>query len=78
MRMMLYWKVLARIGQEAGMQIRVNVDRLREYMLDEYGTAAFGGFPAAAMDAWEVERMSGEELCREAERKGVDLRRFQA
>ena len=60
------------------MEIRVDVDRLREYMLDEYGTAAFSGFPAAAMDAWEIESMSGEELCREAERRGIDLREFQS
>ena len=58
------------------MEIKVDVDRLREYMMDEYGTAAFGGFPIAALDAWEIERMSGDELCREAERKGIDLRDF--
>ena len=61
-----------------GMEIRVDVDRLREYMMDEYGTAAFSGFPAAVMDAWEIESMSGVELCREAERRGIDLRDFQA
>ena len=60
------------------MEIRVDVDRLREYMLDEYGTAAFNGFPAAVMDAWEIEGMSGVELCREAERRGIDLRDIQA
>ena len=60
------------------MEIQVDVERLREYMLDEYGSAAFSGFSAAAMDAWEIERMSGFELCRKAEEMGVDLRRFQS
>ena len=59
------------------MEIRVDVERLRSYLLDRYGTAAFNGFPAAAVDAWDIERMSGRELCQLAEREGVDLRRFQ-
>jgi len=73
----IHWNSLVKNGLGASMQIRVDVDRLREYLLDEYGTAAFNGFPAAAMDAWEIEDMSGEDLCREAERKGIDLRDFQ-
>ena len=60
------------------MEIRVDVDRLRDYMEDYYGTAAFNGFPAAIADAWAVERMDGGSLCRLAEREGVDLRRFRA
>ena len=64
----------SRIG--ISMEIEVDVDRLRDYMMDKCGAAAFSGFPAAAMDAWEIEGMSGEELCREAERQGIDLRDF--
>lgn len=60
------------------MEIRVDVDRLRDYMEDECGTAAFNGFPAAMMDVWDIERMSGYELCEKAERMGIDLRRFEA
>ena len=60
------------------MEIRVNADKLRDYLQDYYGTAAFSGFPAAMADAWEVERMDGESLCRLAEEEGIDLRRFQA
>ena len=59
------------------MEIRVDADRLRDYLKDEYGTAAFNGSPAAIVDAWDVDRMSGYELCEKAERMGVDLRRFQ-
>ena len=45
------------------MEIRVDADRLRDYLKDEYGTAAFNGSPAAIVDAWDVDRMSGYELC---------------
>ena len=60
------------------MEIRVDTDRLRDHLKDEYGTAAFNGSPAAIVDAWGVDRMSGYELCEKTERMGVDLRRFQA
>lgn len=59
------------------MEVRIDIDRLRDYMVDYCGTAAFSGFSAAILDAWEIERMDGHELCRLAERQGVDLRRFQ-
>lgn len=44
------------------MEIRVDADRLRDYLKDEYGTAAFNGSPAAIVDVWDVDRMSGYEL----------------
>ena len=40
------------------------------------GSAMMSGFPAALLDVVDVERASGEELCRMAERMGIDLRRF--
>ena len=73
----LHWKSLVQNGLGVSMRIRVDVDRLRGYMLNEYGTAAFNELPAAVMVAWEIEGMSGEELCREVERRGIDLRDFQ-
>ncbi len=54
----------------------INVDALRDYMMDYCGTAMFSGFPAALLDVADIESMSGEELCRKAERMGIDLRRF--
>ncbi|MBR0405261.1 MAG: hypothetical protein IJI68_08695 [Eggerthellaceae bacterium] len=60
------------------MEIQVDVERLREHLLDEYGSAVFSGFPAAVLDAWEIEDMDGYELCRKAEKLGIDLRKFQA
>lgn len=54
----------------------IDVDALRDYLLDYCGTAMFSGFPAALLDVADIERMSAEELCRKAEELGVDLRRF--
>ena len=58
------------------MQVEIDVEAPRAYLLDYCGTAAFGGFPAAILDVVDVERAGGQELCRMAERLGVDLRRF--
>jgi hypothetical protein len=38
----------------------------------------FNGFPAAILDLSDVDRMSGKELCQEAEKLGIDLRKFEA
>ena len=54
----------------------INVDDLRDYLKDYCGTAMFSGFSSAILDVADIERMSGEELCRKAEELGVDLRRF--
>lgn len=54
----------------------IDVDSLRSYLLDHCGSAMMSGFHAALLDVTDVERASGEELCRIAERMGVDLRRF--
>ena len=59
------------------MDIRIDIDKLRDYLEDECGAAAFGGFSAAMMDVWEIEKKSGYELCRKAEEMGVDLNQFQ-
>lgn len=55
----------------------IDVDALRRELKERCGTAAFSGFPAAILDVADIERMSGRELCRLAERMGVDLRKFQ-
>lgn len=54
----------------------IDIDDLRDHLLDYCGTAMFSGFPAALLDVADIERMSAEELCRKAEELGVDLRRF--
>lgn len=54
----------------------IDIDALRDCLLDCCGAAMFSGFPAALFDVADIERVSGEELCRKAEELGVDLRRF--
>lgn len=55
----------------------IDIDALRAYFLDYCGTAAFSGFPAALLGVVDIERATGHELCRIAERLGFDLRRFE-
>ena len=54
----------------------IDVDELRDYLLDYCGTAMMSGFPAAVLDVADIERATGHELCRIAESMGVDLRKF--
>ncbi len=58
--------------------MQIDVDALREYLLDYCGTVAFSGFPAAMLDVADIEGMGGYELCEKAEDLGIDLRRFEA
>ena len=56
----------------------IDVDALREYLQDYYGTAMFNGFSPALLDLADIERISDEVLCEKAEEMGIDLRRFEA
>ncbi|WP_019239810.1 MULTISPECIES: hypothetical protein [Enorma] len=58
--------------------IEIDVDQLREALIDETGPAAFVGSPWAMADVVALEEADPEELVREAERRGWDLRRFEA
>ena len=55
----------------------IDIDKLREYLIEYCGTAMMSGFPAALLDLADIERMDGYELCRKAEQMGIDLRRFE-
>ena len=55
----------------------IDVDKLRDYMTDFFGTAMFNGFPAAILDFSDIENMSGYELCQKAESLGIDLHDFE-
>ena len=59
------------------MNENLNIDKLREDLLDYYGTAMFNGFPMAVFDLNKVERASDEELRQMAQRNGVDLTKYQ-
>lgn len=58
------------------MKIEVDVDQLRESLLDRAGSAADVGFPAAMLDVADIEDESPQELLARAEREGLDLRVF--
>ena len=58
------------------MKINVDVDQLREGLLDRAGSAAGAGFPAAMLDVMDIEDESPQELLARAEREGLDLRGF--
>lgn len=57
--------------------IRVEIDALRDYLLDYCGGAMFSGFPAAVLDVVDIEQVDSCELCQMAERLGIDLRKFE-
>lgn len=58
------------------MKINVDVDQLREDLLDRAGNAAGVGFPASMLDVMDIEDESPQELLDRAEREGLDLRDF--
>ena len=58
------------------MKIDVDVDQLRESLLDRAGSAAGAGFPAAMLDVMDIEDESPQGLLARAEREGLDLRDF--
>lgn len=57
--------------------MEIDVDELRDYMVDYCGSAAFSGFPAAILDVVDIERMDGYELCEKVEALGINLEKFE-
>lgn len=57
--------------------IQIDIDALRDYLMDYCGSAIFSGFPAAIIGVTEVESADGYELCQIAEQLGVNLRQFE-
>lgn len=58
------------------MKIEVDVDQLRESLLDRAGSAAGVVFPAAMLDVMDIEDEFPQELLARAEREGLELRDF--
>ncbi len=54
--------------------IQIDIDALRDYLMDCCGSAIFSGFPVAIIDVAEIESTDGHELCQIAEQFGVNLR----
>lgn len=55
----------------------IDIEQLREDLLDYFGTAAFGPFPSAIIDYGDVENASPEELIVIARQNGFDLRKYE-
>lgn len=54
----------------------IDIEALRQDIIDYYGTAALGFFPAAYMDVARVENATDEELIEMALNLGFDLNRY--
>lgn len=57
--------------------IQIDIDALRDCLMDYCGSAIFSRFLAAIIDVAEIESADGRELCQIAERLGVNLRQFE-
>lgn len=57
--------------------ITIDIDRLRDDMRDECLGAYFGGgFGAALIESFDVDRATLEKLVEMAQNQGIDLRRY--
>lgn len=54
-------------------ELEINIQKLREDLIDYYGTAMFNGFPQAMMELEEIKRASDEKLLELAINKGINL-----
>ena len=60
------------------MMITIDIDKLRQYMLDDsYGAFFVGDFGGALAEAADIENASDEEVVEMAKRPGIDLKRFE-
>lgn len=57
--------------------ITIDVDELRQYLIDYYGTAMFNGFPMAMMELEEVKRASDEKVVEIALKENINLLDFE-
>ena len=58
--------------------ITIDVDKLRNDMREECLGAYFGGgFGAALIESFDVERATPERLVKMAQNQGIDLRKYQ-
>lgn len=56
----------------------IDIERLRRDLLnDDYGAFFGGGFGGALMESMDIRKASPEELIRIAQRKGVDISRYE-
>lgn len=55
----------------------IDIDELRDYLRDYYGTAMMAGLWPALGDLGSLDALDGYELCELAEHEGIDLTRFE-
>lgn len=58
------------------MKGKIDVERLRNDMMDYYGTAIFNDFAMAAMNVEFIEMASDQDLIAIAQKEGVDLSKY--
>lgn len=58
------------------MEQKIDIDRLREDILDYYGTAMFNDFAMAAMNVQFIEMALDQDLIAIAQKEGVDLTKY--
>ena len=54
----------------------IDFERLREDLVDYFGSAMFNGFPMAVVDVTQVEMASNEQLIQIAQSNGFDLNNY--
>lgn len=54
----------------------IDIDRLREELVEEFGAAAYSGFPVAMVDVFDCENATDEEIVAKALNLGYDLNSF--
>ena len=54
----------------------IDFERLREDLVDYFGSAMFAGFPAAVIDVTQVETASNEQLIQIAQQNGFNLNNY--
>lgn len=64
------------IGKGSLVEQKIDIDRLREDILDYYGTAMFNDFAMAAMNVQFIEMASDQDLIAIAQKEGVDLTKY--
>ena len=64
------------IEKESLVEQKIDIDRLREDILDYYGTAMFNDFAMAAMNVQFIEMASDQDLIAIAQKEGVDLTKY--
>ena len=58
------------------MEGKIDVELLRNDMMDYYGTAIFNDFAMAAMNVEFIEMASDQDLIAIAQKEGVDLSKY--